>query len=161
MSERLHSLLNRLRWRRRGCSFFSRGCIYFWIGSIVSITTALLFTASNCAKQLQINTSFMWLKPSTFWHSLHQPANELDKTQFIKTSIKLLYVSALTATLRESSATQDHKSNTLIHRLIAPSLRYYSSRLHGIDKEGTALMKRAAVWYTSSWVVLYCIECIH
>jgi hypothetical protein len=61
------------------------------------------------------------------------------------TSIKLLHVSASSATLRESSATQDHKSNTLIHGLIRPSLRYYNSRLHKVDKEGIALAKHAAV----------------
>jgi len=76
--------------------------------------------------------------------------NELDKTQFMKTSIKLLYVSAPSATLREFSATQDHKSNTLIHGLNAASLRYYNSRLHKLGKQGTALTKRAAVLYMSS-----------
>jgi hypothetical protein len=61
------------------------------------------------------------------------------------TSIKQLHVSAPSVALRESSATQDHKSNTLIHGLIAPSLRYYNSRLHKFHKEGTALKKHAAV----------------
>lgn len=138
MSERLYLLLNRFT------------CFHNHSTSLHC--QQLRQTAAN------LHNSFMWLKPCTFWHSLHQPANELDKTQFMKTSIKLLYVSVPSATLRKSSATQDHKSNTLIHGLNAASLRYYNSRLHKVDKEGTALTKRDTVWYMSSWVVLYWVH---
>ena len=97
----------------------------------------------------------MLLIPCLSLHSLYQPTNALNKTQFM-TSIKYLHVSARRCHPHGVSWTKEYKSSKPAYDYLdwCLGLAYLCSRR--LPEDGTFVPKHVGVWYEYlSWIVFY------